>query len=110
MDLHSQGLDVVCTIRPPCEVRQVELNLVPAVIQPHGHGADEGLDSGGALVVACSEPSTNVLVIQYLHFEGKILLQVFDDHDKERQFNPQRLLRVRRTRDVCGADICPFNL
>lgn len=61
--LHSQGLDVVCAVRPPGEIRQIELNLVPAVIQPHGHGTDERLDAGGALVVTCSKPSANVFVI-----------------------------------------------
>lgn len=61
--LHSQGLNVVCAVGPPGEVRQVELNLVPAVIQPHGHGADEGLDPGGALVVTCSEAPADIFVI-----------------------------------------------
>ena len=69
MDLHPQSLDVVGTwIKPvkmmavsiglqvsmgvihtvssPREIRQVELNLIPALIQPHRHGTDERLDSG----------------------------------------------------------------
>jgi hypothetical protein len=33
------------TVRPPSEVGQVELNLIPAVVEPHGHGANEGLHS-----------------------------------------------------------------
>lgn len=64
--LHSQGLNVVCAVRPPGEIRQIELNLVPAVVQPHGHGADERLDAGGALVVTRAKPPADVFVIQYL--------------------------------------------
>ena len=40
------------------------------------------------------------LVSSYLNFEGEIFLQIFDDHDEERKFDPQRLFRIRRTRDV----------
>jgi len=46
VDLHSQSLDVVGPVRPSREVRQVELDLVPALVQTHGHGADERLHSG----------------------------------------------------------------
>ena len=31
MDLHSQGLDVVCPVCAASEIRQVELDLVPAL-------------------------------------------------------------------------------
>lgn len=64
--LYSQRLDVVGAVRSPCEVRQVELDLVPAVVQPHGHGADEGLHPCGALVVTGSESPPHVFIIQYL--------------------------------------------
>lgn len=37
------------TICPPREVRKVELDLIPALIEPHGHGANEGLHPGGGL-------------------------------------------------------------
>ena len=90
MDLHSkqqrrvtkknclpEGLDVVGTVGSPGEIRQVELNLVPALIESHGHGADEGLDTGGGLVVGGTESATHVLVIKNLHLEGEVLLQLF---------------------------------
>lgn len=64
--LNSEGLNVICPVGPACEVREVELDLVPAVIQPHGHGADEGLHPSCALVVACPEAPAYVLVIQHL--------------------------------------------
>ncbi len=76
MDLHSQGLDVVRTVGSAGEVTQVELNLVPALIQSHGHGADEGLHSGRALVVRRAETTYNVLVVQYLYLEGEVLFQL----------------------------------
>jgi len=83
MDLDSEGLDVVGTIGTAGEVRKVELNLVPAIVQSHGHGADEGLDSCRALVVACSEAPSHILVIQHLNFKCKVFLQVLDDHNQE---------------------------
>jgi len=65
--LYAKGLDVVGAVRSAGEVRQVELDLVPAVVQPHRHRADERLDACRALVVAGAEPSTDVLVVKHLH-------------------------------------------
>jgi hypothetical protein len=45
VDLHTQRLDVVGSVRATGEVRQIELDLVPALVQPHRHGADERLDT-----------------------------------------------------------------
>ena len=64
--LDSEGLDVVGAIGTAREVRQVELNLVPAIVQPHGHGANERLHSRRALVIAGPESPPHVLVIQNL--------------------------------------------
>lgn len=68
--LHSEGLDVVGAVGAAREVGQVELDLVPAVVQPHGHGADEGLHPSRALVVAGPETPADVLIIQHLGKEG----------------------------------------
>ena len=87
VDLHSkwsvtglkylpQGLNVVGSVGTSGEVGQVELNLIPTLVQSHGHGADEGLDTGGGLVVTGSKSATHVLVIKDLHLEGKVLLQL----------------------------------
>ena len=65
--MYAKGLDVVGAVRSAGEVRQVELDLVPAVVQPHRHRADERLDACRALVVAGAEPSTDVLVVKHLH-------------------------------------------
>jgi len=51
MDLDAQGLDVVGPVGSACEVGEVKLDLVPAFVQTHWHGADKGLHAGGALVV-----------------------------------------------------------
>jgi len=64
--LDAECLDVVGAVRPPREVGQVELDLVPAVVQSHRHRADERLHPRRALVVARPESTTNVLVVQYL--------------------------------------------
>jgi len=43
VNLDTQRLNIVSTIGTSCEIRQVELDLVPALIETHGHRADEGL-------------------------------------------------------------------
>ena len=49
MYLNSQCFYVVCSVCAPGKVSQVELDLVPAVVESHGHRADEWLHSGGGL-------------------------------------------------------------
>lgn len=45
----------------------------------------------------------NILVWSlHLDFKSKILLEVLDDHHKERKLNAQSFLRVSRTRYVGG--------
>ena len=78
-----EGLNIVGTVSSSGEIRQVELNLIPALIKSHRHGADERLDTSGRLIVGSSESTTHVLVIEYLDLEGEVLLQVLDDHDQE---------------------------
>jgi len=83
VDLHAQSLDVVGTVSTASEIRQVELDLVPTLVQAHRHGANEGLHTRCGLVVGCPEAPPHVLVIQDLHFESKILFKILDDHHKE---------------------------
>ena len=105
MDLDPESLNIIGAVRPPGEVCQVELDLVPALVQSHGHGADEGLDSGGGLVVAGSEPPPHILIIQNLNLECEVFLHVLDDHDQVGQLDSQGFLGVSRTGDVGGADV-----
>ena len=72
-----EGLNIVGTVGTTGEIGQVELDLVPAFIQSHGHGADERLDTGGGLVVGSSESASNVLVIENLDFESEVFLQLY---------------------------------
>ena len=74
-----ERLDVVGTVGSSREIRQVKLNLIPAFIESHGHGADEGLDTSSALVVRGSESPAHVLVIKNLDFEGEVFLQLFTE-------------------------------
>ena len=83
VDLHSQRLDVVRAVSPPREIGQVELDLVPALVQTHRHRADERLHSCCALVVRCPKPSAHVLVVQYLHLKCEILLQLCENKMNE---------------------------
>ena len=110
VNLHAEGLDVVCAVRPPREVTQVELDLVPALVEAHGHGADEGLDSGGRLVVRGAEPAADVLVVEDLDFEGEVLLEVLDDHDEEGELDAEGLVGVGGAGDVVGGDVGAHDL
>ena len=110
MDLNSESLYVVGTVSSSGEIRQVELNLIPSLIKSHRHGANERLDSGSGLVVGSSESSSHTLVIQDLHLEGEVLLQVLDDHDQERKLDGQGLLWVKRSVDVVGRHVGSHDL
>ena len=110
VNLHPQRLYVVGTVGPTGEIRQVELNLVPALVQPHRHRTDEGLHPRRWLVVWCAESPPDTLVIQHLHLEGEVLLQVLNDHNQEWQLDGEGLLGVQRSVDVVGRDIGAHNL
>lgn len=64
--LNSQGFHVGRSIGSLGKVGQVELHLVPALVQPHGHGADERLHAGVALEVRCAEAALDALVVEDL--------------------------------------------
>ena len=84
--------------------------LIPALVKSHGHGANERFDPGGALVVRCSEPPPNVFIVKDLHFEGKVFLEVFYNHYKERELNTQGLRGIRWTGNERGGNVCAHNL
>ena len=65
--LYSQGLDVVRAVCAAGEIAEIELDLVPAIIQTHRHCADKGLHARGRLVVGCPEPAAHILVVQHLN-------------------------------------------
>ena len=105
MNLDTERLDVVGTVGTTGEVGQVELDLVPALVEAHGHGADEGLHSGGGLVVASTEAAANALIVEDLNLEGEVLLEVLDDHDEEGKLDAQGLVGLGGAGDVTGVDI-----
>lgn len=49
------------------KVRQIELHLIPALVQAHRHRADKRLDTGLHLEVAGAETPSDALVIHDLH-------------------------------------------
>ena len=69
-------LDIVCTVGSPSEIGQVKLNLIPAFIESHRHGADEWFHTRRTLVVRSSESTTHALVVQYLDLECEVFLQL----------------------------------
>ena len=105
-----ESLNIVGTVSSSCEIGQVELDLIPALIESHGHCADEGLDTSGGLVIGSSESTAHILVIEHLHFEGEVLLQVLDDHDQEGKLDGEGLLLVNGAGDKVGGDIGAHDL
>lgn len=71
-----ESLNVVGSVGSSCEIGQVELNLIPSLVESHGHGANERLHTGGRLIVGGSETTANVLVVKHLHLESEIFLQL----------------------------------
>ena len=82
MYLHAQGLNIVGTVGTSREIGQVELDLVPALIETHGHGTDERLNTGGRLIVRCAEPTSNVLIVEDLHLKSEVLLELRPKRDE----------------------------
>ena len=64
--LHPVGFNIICAISSTSEVREVKLDLVPAIIKTHGHGANKRLDPCGGLVVGGPESPLHILIIQHL--------------------------------------------
>ena len=63
VDGHTQSFNVIASVSPPRKIRKIELDLIPALIEPHGHGADEGFDSGGGLIVGSPEAPSYVFIV-----------------------------------------------
>lgn len=110
VDLHSERFDVIRPVRSPREVGKVELDLIPTLVESHGHGTYERLHSRRALIVRRAESSTDVLVVEDLYLEGEVLLEILEYHDEERQFDTQRLLRLGGTDDVIRGDVGSHDL
>ena len=78
VNLDSEGFDVVSSVGTTSEIGQIELNLVPAFVESHGHGTNERLDTGGGLIVRGAESSADVLIIEHLDFEGEVFFELTD--------------------------------
>ena len=105
-----QSFNVVSSVSSSCEIGQVELDLIPAFIKTHGHSADERLDTRCGLIVGSSESTAHVLVIEHLHLESEVLLQVLDDHDQEGKLDGKGLLGVDWAGDEVGGDVSAHDL
>jgi len=110
VQLHPKSLNVVSPVSPTGEVTQVKLDLVPPLVEPHGHGTNERFDPRRGLVVGLPEPSPHVLIIEHLNLEGEVFLQVLDNHDQEGEFNTEGLGLVLRTTYVVGRDVGSHDL
>lgn len=76
MYCHSQSFYIVATVSPAGKIWKIELNLIPSLIQPHGHGADKGFNPCGWLIIGGTEASSNVLIVKNLHFESEVFFEL----------------------------------
>jgi len=107
MNLNPGSLHIASSIGPASKVAKVDLNLIPSIIQTQRHGAVEGPDASTALKVAGAEPPPKVFIIQDLHLEGKVALEILDHEDKEWKSDSKTGVRANRTVDVGGAHVVP---
>jgi len=75
----TQSLYIIGPIGPASKVRKVELDLIPTLIESHGHGAYEWLYTSGGLVIRCSKSPSHVFVVQDLHFESEVFFKLNDE-------------------------------
>jgi len=110
VQLYSERLDVIGPVGTAGEIGQVELDLVPTLVQSHGHGTNKRFHTRRRLIIRSAESSSDILIVQNLHLEGEVFLQIFDDHHKKRKLDAQSLFRIRRASDVVSRDIGSYNL
>ena len=87
MDLYVNSLNVIRPISSTSEVRQVELNLIPAFVETHRHCAHERFDTRCSLLIRGAEAAHLVFVVEHSYFKAEFFLQILNNHDKERQFD-----------------------
>jgi len=63
VDLNSERFDVVGSVGSSCEIGEIELDLIPSVVQSHRHRADERLHASRRLVIRSPETTPHVLIV-----------------------------------------------
>lgn len=76
MNLNAQSLNIVGTVGTASEIGQVELDLIPSLVEAHRHSTDEGLHTSSRLVVRSAESASNVLIVKNLNFKSEVLFQL----------------------------------
>ena len=71
--LNSERFDVIRSVGTSSEIREIELNLIPAIVQAHGHGTDEWFDTCRRLIVAGTETTSNISIVQNLQGEWQLV-------------------------------------
>jgi len=110
VDLHAERLNVIRAVRASREVAEVKLNLIPSLVEAHGHGANERLHTRGGLVIRRAEAPTDVLVVEHLNLKCEVLLEIFDDHHEEWQLDAEGLVRISGARDEAGVHVAADEL
>lgn len=110
VNLNTDSLHIVCSVRPASKVRQIKLNLVPPFVQTHWHGTNEWLDSRRGLIIRRTKSSLHSFVIQNLYLECEILIEILDNHYEKWEFDAQCLLGLCGTNDIVCRNIGAHDL
>ena len=73
-----QSFNIIASVCSACEIWKIELNLIPSFVKSHGHGAYKRLHTSCALIIWCTESSTNVFIVEDLYFKREILLELHE--------------------------------
>ena len=94
---HSCCFNIVRTVCSGCEVSEIELYLIKARAKTQRHSAYEWLNACGSLIVACSEASLDILIVEDLNLKAKILSHVLYEHDEIGKLDCKCII------GICGA-------
>jgi len=109
MNLHPQRLDVICAVRPFCQISKVQLDVVPAIVEFQRHRADIWLHPCDRLKIWCSKSTSDILVIQNLDLKREVFLKIFHNNSQKWKLNPKSSRRISWACDVSWLYICSNN-
>lgn len=108
--LNPESLQVVGAVGSFRELVEGQEHLVPTLGERQRELAREGFHLRLNRQRRHSEPSANVVVVEYLNVEGKRPIQIFHGYHENGKLDSECFLDVSRTRDVRVVDFVSGHL